>query len=115
MRMSAWLGLLERGIRDQPTRHRTVAWTLLLADAAGLSRLLAVFGAGWQRFLPTGFCSKAVEQRVSFDAQDSRELRDHVNAGAVDAVLERADIGPVDAGLKHERLLRIAFLVADLT
>jgi hypothetical protein len=30
-------------------------------------------------------------------------------------VLERADIGSVGAGLKHERLLRIAFLVANLT
>jgi len=87
----------------------------LLADAAGLSGLLAVIGAGRQRLLPTGFCSRVVEQRVSFDAQDSRELLDHVNAGAVDAAIEWADIGPVDAGLTHGRLLRIAILVADLT
>jgi len=87
----------------------------LLADAAGLSRLVAVIGAGQQRLLPTGFCSRAVEQRVSFDAQDRCELLGHVNVGALDAALERADIGPVDGGLKHERLLRIAFLVADLT
>jgi hypothetical protein len=54
-----------------------------------------------------------VEQRVSSDAQDSCELVDHVNAGAVDAARERADIGPVDAGFERERRLRIAFLVPD--
>ena len=56
-----------------------------------------------------------MKQRVRFDAQHRCQLIDHVNARGVDAALERTDIGPVDACLKGESLLRIAFFVPSPT
>jgi hypothetical protein len=47
----------------------------------------------------------ALEELAGLDADDGGQLLDHVEAGAVDASLERADISSVDPGVCRERFL----------
>src|SRR5487761_1683473 len=64
-------------------------------------------------FRPRAF-GRMPEQVGGLDAQHLRQPVDHVDGGAVDAALERADIGAVDIRLIGQRLLRQAARAARL-